>query len=845
MAIPEPVRLQRRGGAPAAGGHAFRNGTRARTASCGICLLVALSPYAAFAQPHSESGHTALDEVIVEARKRSEPLRDLPLAVDVLDRETLERAGVADLYDVAARTPGLYFESMWGGFGSAPVLRGQAQPTFGGDNVGVFVDGVYQANRPGIDVEPLDLERIEVVRGPQSALFGHSSFAGAIHFVPRRPSQAFEAGANVELGSAAFRAAQGHVSGPLIGDRLLARAAFVVRSGGGTWENAAQPGDRLGALRRIAATLSLAAPPDAAWQFGLTARLQSDRATSPAVSTLDYPDYNCGARDASSGAWSYFCGAVPVASVFEASPGLPDSAGESRQLRLRLARVTGTFDLESETSVYRATSRIVRDFDGSAAGSIFGVCDERLGCAAPGAPPRPVVRVVQVDSAFVQAPDVEELSQEFRLRGRAAGRLDWMLGATAFRTRDTARTALGFERGNLLASERLTAWLPAAPASAGPVSNANRALVADPGRDVVDFLRVESERRTFAVFGAIEAMLGERLRLRAEGRASRERLAVDSLVANFAPGFGRAIGPLEFHDVTPRLSADLRVDREWLVYVSAAKGSRSGGVNAVPGLIVEEQRFAPEYNLTWELGTRYAGVDERLRVAATAFYIDWQDTQITGLASSRGVGSLITRNTAGLATRGVELTLEASVRASLRLQAAVSWVDPRYRAGSEDPGSNAFCGLSSTSAESSFCTIGPTRFPGAAGAILVPWIDGNVPQRAPRLQWQVSLSYAPAIEIGGWRPFANVGVNAQSDVYDRSIDGARFGERTLLDSRFGLRRDSWSVEIWGRNLGDERYVRAAATRLPQFYPTTPRPLDLVQGERRRVGITVRYTADAR
>lgn len=805
----------------------------------GRIALAAMSSFAATIACVPSRAADSLAEVVVEARRRTETLRELPLAVDVLDRRTLESSGIRDLYGVAAQAPGLYFESLWGGFGSAPVMRAQSQPTFGGDNVGVFVDGVYQANRFGMDVEPLDLERIEVVRGPQSALFGHSSFAGALHFVPRQPRAAPEAGFMLEIDDADSRIAQAHASGALAGERLLARVAVGWRDQGGLERNLAVPRERLGGFERRSAALTLATPAESAWQVSLAARLQTQHSAHPATSVLDWRSYNCGARDAQLAAWSYFCGPVPVATRFAISPGLPDSETDLRQLRLHVGGALGGVNLEADTRWYRSWSLIVRDYDGSPGGELFGVCDERFGCPVPGGPPLAVIRQVAVQSTFRQWPAVEEVGQELRLRGGEGGALEWLLGVTAFRSRDTARTLIGFGAADLAPFERLTALLPATPGLAGPLSSANRARVHDPAQEYVEFLRTDSERRTLALFGAVDWRLRDNLRLRLEARATRERLDVDGRTANFAPGIGRAIDTRHFSDLTPRVGLDLRINPRWMLYGSAAKGTRSGGVNAVPGLVADERQFAPESNWTWELGTRFAR-DDALWASATLYWIDWTDTQITGLAATPGVTALITRNTAGIATGGIELALDARLAPTLRLQGAFAWSDARYRAGSEDPGSSVFCGISGGNTRSTLCTVGPTRFPVAAGAVAVPYIEGNVTQRAPRLQWNVALAWNPVSPGGHWRPFARADLSHQSDVFDRSINGARFGERTLLDLRAGFEHGPWSIEAWARNVGDQRYVRAMATRLPQFYPVTPRPNDLILGERRRIGIDLRY-----
>jgi iron complex outermembrane receptor protein len=172
-------------------------------------LALAIGSIATGAQAQS-----TLDEVVVTARKVAEPARAAPLVIDVVPAGRLVAGDVDGLASLAARVPGLSFESLWGGQGSAPVLRGLSQPSTAGDNVGVFVDGVYQASRAALNVDPFDLERIEVVRGPQSALFGQSTFAGAIHYVPRAPTATPEAGARLDVGSDALAGLQAWLSGP-------------------------------------------------------------------------------------------------------------------------------------------------------------------------------------------------------------------------------------------------------------------------------------------------------------------------------------------------------------------------------------------------------------------------------------------------------------------------------------------------------------------------------------------------------------------------------------------------------------------------------------------------------
>jgi iron complex outermembrane receptor protein len=787
----------------------------------------------------AQEADTRLEEVVVTARKVAEPYWTVPLTIDVLDRDKLITASIADLAALARMAPGLYFESLWGGTGSAPVLRGQSQPSAAGDNVGVFVGGVYQAERTAIDVAPLDVERIEVVHGPQSTLFGHSTFTGAIHYVPRSPTREFTSGIEVGGGSDDYWAASGFLSGPLPGAALLGRIAAGSRNASGTWTNSAD-GNSLGDYSRNALAASVVTADGGPWTGELAGRWSRTESAHPAQTSIDGTGFNCGAIEQVSNYWSYFCGPLPVSSPVDLSRGLPDSTNEVTQVSLSIAWSVAATTFESDTSYYKGASDIYRDFDSTSAGETFGVCTVSATCPSAQRPPLPVSRLAQANSVSRQAPETEEWSQEFRLHGMAGHQLDWLVGVTGFLTNEYSPTKFGFERGDLLPNEALTVLLPQTPQLAGPVARGNRALVDDPNREQVVQSKTEVERRTLAVFGALSYRPTDRVGLRAELRTTWERLELNSVVANFAPSFGTAVPAQDFTDTTPRFSIDLTPDVGSLLYVSAARGSRSGGINAVPGLLPQEQTFDPEYNWTYELSGRYREPQQRWTGSMTLYHIDWRDTQITGFSNTPGIANLITRNTAGVTTNGVEMTFEAQLHPLLTVQGAYSYTNPEFDSGSDDPGSSLFCGLKGNNLTSSFCTVGPPRSGAAPPGTYVPYVDGNMPQRAPRTQWQVGLNGTSPAFADGWRAVGAVDLSYQSDVYDRPINGARFGERTLLSARAALVRGPWTLELWGTNLTDDEYIRAVSSRGAVFYPVSPRPLDLVYGEGRRIGLTLRY-----
>ena len=776
--------------------------------------------------------------IVVTARRIDERPVDVPLVVDVVPADAIGPGGVDSLQSLAAHLPGLSFEAGWGGFFSTPALRGQNQPTtLAVDSVGVFVDGVYQANRDAVDAKPLDLERIEVVQGPQSALFGHSSFSGLIHFIPALPTESLYYSAAADIGTDNLHGVRGAVSGPL-GALLKARLAASWKAADGTFRNAAQPGQNLGNSERFAIAASLATRDDSGpLSARISARYGDRRTSQPAFFTLDQRQYNCGGRDPASGVWSYFCGKAPVVSQVSLSPDIPDSRTRSGQVALHLALEAGGVELRSDTSFYRAVADEFRDFDGSAEGELYGVCIAGVNCSGIGSLTIPVVRLQRVNIVQNRSVSAREFAQELRLRSTGGGRFGWQMGGSIFWTRLHNTFSYGAAPGNLAAGERFSSLVLSNPQRVGAPAAITSAVVDDPNAGQVAQIDEVQERRTIALFATADYRLAERVRLRGEVRSTWERLVLDSRRANFAASFGTSIGARTFHDITPRIGVDWRPADGWLAFASYARGSRSGGINIFPSLLPQEQTFEPETNWTAEIGVKYFGSGVVRSARLTAYDIDWRNTQILGLSTTPGVSAQIQRNTRGIHTQGFELGAELVPAPWLELDFAYSYTRPRFKPGSEDSGGSPFCGLALGVTTSSFCTIRPSLInPGQ----LVPDIAGNTPARAARSSWTAGVTVSPQLTaLPGLRLHADI--SHQGNVFDRQINGLYYGARTLLGARLSVPLGPCSVELWGTNLGNARYVGFAAGRPPAFYLGIPRPTDLILGERRRIGLTVRFS----
>ncbi len=211
------------------------------TAGLNITWLIAIS--LSLAAP--ASAQQPLDEVVVTSRKREESLQEVPLSVAVFTPESLRVRNIQSAYDVATFTPNFSFNrNSVGRRLDAPSIRGQFTPlaNFGTEgNVAFFVDGAYVSGTAGaLTVD--NLERVEILRGPQAAKFGRGAFAGAVNYITKTPNpDEIEGQLYLKAGEDSDYKTSGYLSGPLIDDKLLFVASASWESFDGQWQNTMNP----------------------------------------------------------------------------------------------------------------------------------------------------------------------------------------------------------------------------------------------------------------------------------------------------------------------------------------------------------------------------------------------------------------------------------------------------------------------------------------------------------------------------------------------------------------------------------------------------------------------------
>lgn len=179
------------------------------------------------------------------ARKQEETLLEVPLAVTALTEDFIEETGIQNIVDVARFTPGLVlksFNSIPGRYDSAPFVRGVVFDSSDAlrQNVSLFVDGIFVSG--GNQMVSLDnLQRVEVIKGPQSAQFGRTTFAGAINYITKDPSRDFDGSISAMAATRDEYEIKGSLEGPVAGDTLRARITARYNLHGGHYLNLANP----------------------------------------------------------------------------------------------------------------------------------------------------------------------------------------------------------------------------------------------------------------------------------------------------------------------------------------------------------------------------------------------------------------------------------------------------------------------------------------------------------------------------------------------------------------------------------------------------------------------------
>jgi outer membrane receptor protein involved in Fe transport len=599
-----------------------RNSRGMLAATTALCLLT--SAGTAWGQQSTDAAELeASDVIVVTAQKRSENLQDVPISISVVGGERLRETGASQLTDFGAYVPGLQVDSSGTPGQSTISLRGIA-PIGPSATVGTYVDdapvgssSLYaRASAFALDLLPYDIERIEVLRGPQGTLYGASSIGGLLKYVTVTPSLtdfSGKAGAEVfgirRAGGAGY-AGQAMVNVPLVSDRLGLTASYAYRKTPGYVDSVVtgthgqndyrQQGARIALLWQASDDFSVALS-------GLWQEIESEGNGSVVE------DIVTGKRIGNGFSNNNYLDEPFTKSLYYFAGTLKNDLGFAT--------------LSSTTTYSRVKTSQTQD-----ASRIFGVLFPLFGQPAAGLAP------------FNITLDLKKVTQEVRLTSPSGGRFEWLLG--------------GFFTNEVSGNKQI---VRAYDMAGRPIA----------GLDPLAIAELPTRYREFAAFANATYKFSDRFDITAGLRWARNtqryrQISVGAVVPT-ANNPGSSAESVLTYSVSPRF----HLSDDTMLYVRVASGYRPGGPNAtLPGVA---PTVASDSLTNYETGLKTTLFNRTLTLDLAAFYMDWKDLQMT--VDFNGVSGLA--NAGSARSQGFEATFSWRPVRGLKLGANGAFTDAK------------------------------------------------------------------------------------------------------------------------------------------------------------------------
>ena len=768
----------------------MRSKTRLLLVLAGLAGLLPYGANVAMAQ--------ALEEIVVTAQKREESLQDTPIAVSAFTAAGIENRGIDNISQLASYVPNMVFDTTApiSGVSSGAVIfiRGIGITDFAlttDPGVGIYIDGVYASRSVGGVMDVLDVERIEVLRGPQGTLFGRNTIGGALNITSRKPGTEVGGDVEVTVGSENRIDLRGSLSLPIT-DAFRTSLAISSKQRDG-FVDRPLVGDTLGDEDRQSLRVLAVYEPSERLDFefsydftrideasagSVLVGVTGNSPTAPATATDGYalflqqqglvgvpgfPDYT----------------AANFVNPGEAGDDISFGTGKSgTRLDVDGAALTinwhaDAFDFKSITALRRTDGEFNRDADNS-----------------PVSYQSPVSGITETLNPDY---DHEQFTQEFQVTGEAFDdRLQYVAGLYLFDEEGTDNVfvpvfaIVPFDLGGP------TPFLAGAPVvinNFADVDNSSEALYLQGSFAVTDALgltlgvrRTEDEKEfTYTQYVAANDN-GDPLPPPPPGAMGPPPMAVDEngeLRVGIVPLLGNGSGTesADFSQTTMRAGVDYRFANDALLYASYSEGFKSGGfvlryVQPQPNALT----FSPEEAKSVEVGYKWQSANNRVRINSAIFRTAYHDAQVTFFDAG---GGPVTQNAGEIDIQGLEIELAALIGDNLEVDAALGITDAEYDA------------------------INPPSVP-LALAIDTSAKLANTPETTASLGVQYNLPTAR----GEWRFRADWSYS--DDVFNDSQNSPFLFQDAYslvnLSAGFTNAADTWDVLIFGENVTDERYI---------------------------------------
>lgn len=591
----------------------------------GIALITAIASLPGYSQAPTTGG---LEEVVVTAERREASLQTVPVAVSAISESVLENRQISEAEDLQRFVPSLKMaNNITSPTNLAPSLRGSLQQdaslVVAESPFGIYVDDVYIARLNGNNVTLADIERVEVLRGPQGTLYGRNTLSGAVKFITRTPGE--DPWLNLKVGGGNFDqyVASASVGGP-ISDGWAASLAAQINNKDGQFSNPVT-GRETGLEKNVATrgklrymgTEGFDAVLSLSYSDSKNDSMQLIPRTTPGIPTncTNLPatqvcQFTSDDLVAPPGFPVYAVGTPPL--VNPPRPITDPPSGETKQTiaSLTLSWDIGDATLKSISGYVKVEDQFSTDFSGRGATAGAALVDDH------------------------------HFSQEFQIHGSLGDRLDYIAGVYYFKEEGTQDFG----------------WHLVIPTSAVPIQSTSQ---------------IDSETESYAAFLQGDLKITDALKATAGIRWSedKKKFGLDFQRAAhpfFGPAFVDSVAlENDYAEWTPRLGLDYtfntggQVD-SMLLYVSAARGFKSGGYNGIniTNANIARAPYAPETNWTYETGIKTDLFGNRLRVNANYFYAKIDDLALNATVEvAPGIFDFPVQNAGKATIQGLEFEI--------------------------------------------------------------------------------------------------------------------------------------------------------------------------------------------
>lgn len=602
--------------------------------------------------PISAAGNpiqNTLTDIVVTAQRREERLQDVPISITALTGADLEKQNIGQVQDLYGAVP-----NVWMGFGIADPtdiqlgIRGlggtAVQQSVTDAPVGIYVDGVYRARTGGSNVSMIDMERVEVLKGPQGTLFGRNTIGGAFNITTKQPTDQFEGSLTADVGNYAKYGGTAIVNMPIVPGVLDGRLVYQHSQRDGYGYNAYLD-QRVGSINQdyVRGSLKLTATPN------LTLTLSGDHLDVTGTQLLSKTVFLT--PNSTNNA------AVPAA---QGHPGdlisnyidqdFRTTLGEHNYpIYIRTNDVTGTVVWDLGGATLKSITAY-RDLDEDVAGDVDG---------------EPYIYHENPSRPF----SYHQFSEELQLFGTGFGdRLHWIGGLYYLTEHDRK----------------------------GVYSTATVGV--SPNASLQDSF---ADNRNYAVFGQLDFEVVHGLTLTGGLRWTEDERSIDyrdqivnnatgikscaiSIAVRNDPAICRSAPPTaKYHYWPYTVGVRYELNSNATFYAKLSEGFRSGGFSqTAPAQPIGLLPFAPEKLLSPEIGSKLTLLGGRLRVNAAAYYSKYSDVQVStnGIDPASGVNILVTRNLGNARIYGGELEGEGLI-GRLELRGSFGLAKAKYTAG--------------------------------------------------------------------------------------------------------------------------------------------------------------------